>query len=115
MPVTLEINFFIRDENREPIPNNFIYEIRREIALMLENSEFGRAVEIDNDLFTNVFANSVEDFYYEQERELFISYQFVIPVTHGNLPVLLLQGIPNLIDLIQRQYNLFIDVRINYH
>lgn len=110
------INFTLFKRNHSGIDNNDIYYIRREIANMFENAEFGMVQESDDDKFHNTFAIPDTDMYYTPENDLFISYHFALPIRNGNLGVLLLQGIPALHDYIENHYhnNMLLISRIIY-
>ena len=110
----IEINFQINYRDYRVISNDMFYAIRRVVALTFENSEFGRVVEADNDRFSNMFIIPFRDEYYIPENDIVISYSLTTPLEHGNLGVLLLQSIPQLIQRLNTQYNLETRIRILY-
>lgn len=101
----VEINFHIYNINHRALDNNQQFMIRRQVAQIFENSEFGRCEEIENDKFMNTFAIPIDDNFIEENNELYISYVFPLPLTHGNLGILLIQEIPDLHDWILEHYH----------
>lgn len=111
--VILEIDFSIRYPHREPIENDIIYAIRRQIAILFENSEFGLVQERDNDRFENTFATPLNDTYNTPYNDLFVYYRFDYPLVNGNL-AFLLQEIPLFVERMQNEYNLVVFARIAF-
>ena len=96
MQVEISFTFFHREHQN--LNNDTIYAIRRRVAQMFEDSEFGLVLETDDDKFVNTFAVPMTDEYYTPENQLFISFHFAFPFHHGNPGTLLLQNIPRLFD-----------------
>ena len=109
--VVLEIDFSIRYPHREPIENDILYAIRRQIAILFENSEFGLVQERDSDRFENTFATPVNDEYNIPFNDLFVYYRFDYPLLNGNL-AFLLQEIPLFVERMQNEYNLVVFAKI---
>lgn len=99
----VEVNFHIYN-TRQSINNHTQYTIRRQISQIFENSEFGRSEEVGNSKFLNVFAVPINDNYIEENNEIFIAYVFPLPLTHGNLGVLIIQEIPRFHDWITNNH-----------
>ena len=100
----VEISFHIYNTNNRALDNNQRYVMRREVARVFENCEFGRTEETDNDTFMNVFAIPIVDDFIEEDNELYISYVFQLPLTHGNLGALIMQEIPHFHEWIGEHY-----------
>lgn len=93
----IEISFIIYErEHHNLIKNDDLYRIRRGIAYMFENSEFGMTQELGDSHFSNSFIEPTFDEYSNTLDELYLSYSIQLPLTHGNLGSLLLHGIPEL-------------------
>lgn len=99
MSLALSLSFTIYNRDHTDIGNDRLYTIRREVALAMENAEFGHIIEHD-DHFENLFAAPDTDHYYIPENELFISYLIPYAQQQGNIAFLLKQSIPTLYHII---------------
>ena len=111
----ISFSFTVSSQFHNNLSNHEIFAIRREIANIMEFSEFGRVTEIDVDKFANVFATPTTDAYFQPENELFVSYSFNFPLEHGNIPVLIMQGFPRLKQIIEEQLNLEVISRVVFN
>lgn len=113
----IAIQFILNYDDHREIEDLVLYAIRREIAMMFENAEFGRAVEENDGVgrFTNTFLRPTIDDYSTQDHDLVILYQTSINPAQGNLAFLLLQGIPTLHDFVHAQYHIEIITRVVYN
>ena len=104
----LQLVFFVSNRERiqNELQNNEIYAIRRRIAQMFEDSEYGFVLEEDGDKFSNERIRPVLDDINQPFHELVESFVFRQPFdrTGGNLSVLLLQQIPILFDWVNVHY-----------
>lgn len=97
----IEITFTFFQTANEPIPNHTRTEIRREVANVFQNSEFGVVEEFGDDKFVNRFAVPLTDNYFEPENELFMSFVFAYPFAHGNFGALVSENIPRMYEILQ--------------
>ena len=74
-----------------------LFQLRREVARILEQSEFGDIIEITNEhRFQNFYATPSIDFFDEDTDSLHISYFMPYPLIHGNLYELYSNQLPQL-------------------
>lgn len=97
----IEISFTFFHQDNHPISNDLLFELRREVANVFQNSDFGVVEEFENDKFINTFAVPFTDNYFQPENELFISYVFAFPFAHGNFAALVSENIPRIYNFLQ--------------
>lgn len=104
---------FYNLENRS-LNNDTIFRLRRKIALMFLNSDFGEIMDNGNK-FVNLYAIPTDDNYYEPENELFICYNFNLPLQHGNLSSLLnTENIALFTWLRDNHHTVNVNIRVSY-
>lgn len=89
-----KFRFFSNSEN--PISQDVIYELRREVALHLEHSGFGVYMETPEMKFRNVAASPAIDEYDDIDRELLLSYYLPFPLRDGDLHRIMFECVPEL-------------------
>lgn len=74
MDITFSLSFF--KNNRTAFTNEEVFEIRREVANMMQRCGYGDRIEADLDKFANTDLTPVDDDYHDDPfvHELFICY-----------------------------------------
>lgn len=107
----VELTLTFHTQDHSPICNSTLRQIREQVAQMLENSEFGRKLEND-DQFGNEFAIPVIDQYFDVDNELFLSFSWVYPLRHGNFKELITTGLFQLKSHVFKQFHIYLIARI---
>lgn len=100
--LTLIFTFFNEDNN--PLNNNTMYLLRRLVAECFAVAGFGEILS-SGDKVWNQNASPETDEYHTENNELYILYYWELPVTNGDLPILLGVEIPLLINRIRMNPN----------
>ena len=114
MTDVISVLFGISHPDHQRLDNDTLYRLRREVAVMLEQAEFGEIQEIANSHFQNTYAIPVTDQYYETIDELIIEFAWFTHPVHGNLSFLFTEGIPHFHEVIRNIYHLHPYTRISY-
>jgi len=99
----LHVQFIFHGVKDQPMTNDLIFQLRREVSRRLEASGFGASIELeDGRTFENDFAVPVIDAYIDYENELHISYIWLYPLAlgHGDMAELVNNQIPRLMDFV---------------
>ncbi len=94
--------FVFKSNTDNLIPNQTLFELRREIARIMRDCEFGDIVEITPETFSNTFAHPNIDQFFPVENELHISYHWIFPLQHGNLMRIIYEEVPELHNFANR-------------
>lgn len=113
MNLMTELSISIFDLDVREFPNNVLYELRERIAGTMEVCGFGAVMHLPDDKFVNQnITPDTDDVLHG--NVLFTRYRFQLPATNGNLPMLLLVGIPDLINYVKERYNMQISTHLFY-
>ena len=106
MTVMTRLSFQFLYRTHDPIENHVVYNIRKDIANMMRDCEFGEVLEQDESKFINEYAIPTTDDLFIPENDLFISFAFELPLRHGNLARLLVEEIPQFYRHINDDYHM---------
>lgn len=94
----LSIKFIFQGLGGEEMTNDTMFQLRQELARILNICEFGAIIQHADGTFENDFANPVIDTFIAFENELHISFLWLYPLTlgHGDIVTLITQYVPGL-------------------
>lgn len=98
---------FVKNENLD-FENELLFNLRREIAQLMNNNGFGEIIENGTDKFANVYAEPFMDEYFRQNNELVVVYVFHTPLNNGDLAQLL----GNIVDFQNHIHNDYENVHV---
>lgn len=98
------LSFIIKtreDNIMVPIGRETAHQIRREVAQLMRESEFGEVTEIENGKFINTFAiPTIDELIYQNELHITYVWLFPLETNHGDLEALLQHNILGFLDYI---------------